>query len=202
MAKPCSICTSPNCAAIDSLLDSGESQLSVSQRFSVSKFALSRHARRLCQQPTDSIDSDEKIWLERLERAHQQAVTDGDVRGMQQTTSAALREIRARKTAKAKAAEVAPESDDGKISISSLDDVMEMFNRVPDNSVDAAKLKEALRRARALNHSDGVQIFLRMLECREFAQDLTAWVASWQPARKGDSDASTKHPMDIQTQVN
>ena len=136
MAKPCSICTSPNVREIDDLLDSGESQLSVSERFSVSKFALSRHARRLCQQSTEALEPDEQIWLDRLERAHAQAVTDGDVRGMQQTATAGLRVVRQRQVEKAKARAAAVKQDadsgmdDGKISVGSLDDVCRCLTRL------------------------------------------------------------------------
>jgi hypothetical protein len=185
-ARVCSICQHPNVQQIDSLLDSGTFQKTISEQFHISKFALSRHARRLCQ--STDLEPDEKIWLDRLERAHAQAVIDQDVRGMQQTATAGLREIRARKAAKAKAAEVAPDAEDeDKISVGSLDDVMEMFNRVPSSPVDDSKLRGALAKARSLCCPDAVQILHRMLECPEFGRDLVHFAAVWQPAQKEES---------------
>ncbi|MFZ3277599.1 MAG: hypothetical protein WB249_13730 [Candidatus Sulfotelmatobacter sp.] len=203
MAKPCSICTSPNVREIDDLLDSGESQLSVSERFSVSKFALSRHARRLCQQSTEALEPDEQIWLDRLERAHAQAVTDGDVRGMQQTATAGLRVVRQRQVekAKARAAAVKQDADSGvddfKIPVSSLDDVMQMFDAAaaqPD-PINQEKSQEAYRRAKLLNLPDAMTIFHKMLEWPEFCSDLLRWVALWEPAKKGEPDESQSLPQ-------
>jgi hypothetical protein len=190
MPVKCTICASPDRAAIDSLLDSGEFKKTISQQFSVSVHALSRHSRRLCQQSTDSIDPDEQIWLERLERAHAQAVQDGDVRGMQQTTSAALREIRARKTARAKAAEAAPNAeDDGKISIGSLDELVAVLTQENPSPVDRPKIAEALRRSRELSRPDFVTIFLKAWENQQFAEDLASWAATWEPAQKGTNES-------------
>jgi hypothetical protein len=191
--RVCSICQHPNLAAIDSLLDSGEFQKDISQRFNISKFALSRHARRLCQQSTDSIDPDEQIWLERLERAHAQAVTDGDVRGQQQTTSAALREIRARKAAKAKAAKAtsdADSGDSGKIGIGDLDAMVVVLSQENPTPVDRVKIAEVLRRSRELSRPDFVTIFLKAWENARFAEDLATFAATWEPpVEKGNDDA-------------
>jgi hypothetical protein len=167
----------------------------VSERFSVSRFALSRHGRGLCK-PADGLEPDEKIWLERLERAHAQAVIDQDVRGMQQTTAAALREIRARKAAKVKAAESAPdkaEDAEYKIPVSSLDDVVSMLTATPPDPISESKLKQALRLARALNRPDFVAIVNRAHENHEFAADLATWASCWEPAKKG-----TDEPKPIQ----
>ena len=133
MGKGCSICAHPNVQEIDSLLDSGQFKKDVALQFGVSVHALSRHGRGLCR--TDALDQEEALWVRRLEESYQRAVSDEDQRGMQAAAKAGLSHIRSRKAERKAAAKAASDADsgmdDGKISTSSFDDVMQMFNSAP-----------------------------------------------------------------------
>jgi hypothetical protein len=143
--------------------------------------------------PGDELDEEESLWARRLEESYQRALSDEDQRGMQAAAKAGLSHIRSRKAEKAKAAKTASDAasgvDDGKISIDSFDGLLAMFNQIPATPVDAAKLREALQRARAINRPDMVQIFFRALENSAFAADLARYCALWEPAQKGTDDA-------------
>jgi hypothetical protein len=191
MAKRCSICAHPHVREIDSLLDGGSTQPAVAQQFGVSISALSRHGRGLCR-ASDPPDADEKIWLTRLERAHERAVADGDVRGMQQIAATGLRVARQRKieSEKLKAARAASDADSGdnRVSIGSLDEMVALLTQVEPSPVDRPKIKQALDHARALNRLDAESIFNRMWENPRFAQDLTDYATSWKPEEPKDNE--------------
>ncbi len=184
MPNKCSICSHPNCAEIDSLLDGHAFKKDIAKQFpGVSVHALSRHGRGLCR--ADSLDVEETKWAARLEKTFQQAVTDADVRGQQQVASTALRHVRERKAAKAKAAKAASDADsEGKISIGDLDSMVALLTQTEPDPVDAPKIKAALNRARALNRPDMESIFLRAWENPAFASDLCTYAATWQPKPK------------------
>jgi|SRR5580658_5129510 hypothetical protein len=185
MGKPCSICSHPNVQEIDSLLDSGTFQKTISEQFNISKFALSRHGRELCR--ADSLDLEESTWAARLEKTYQQAVVDQDVRGQQQVATTALRHVRARKAEKAKAtAAKQDESQDNRISIGDLDGLVALLTEIPPDPVDQAKLRIALDKARALNRPDMVAIFYQAHENPRFAAALSDFAATWSEEKGTD----------------
>lgn len=193
MATKCSICRDvANMAAIDSLLDSGVSQKEVSKQFGISKFSLSRHVNHHRNQvePASETHNDIQLWLSRCDDQYQAACFDNDSRAAIQSLAQGLRACEAKAKAAERRAEAKLEAggDDSRISIGSLDQVMELFDQVPATPTDAAKLEEALRRARALNRVDAMQMFFRMIEDSAFAEDLVTFATSWTPAKKGESD--------------
>jgi hypothetical protein len=184
MAKGCSICAHANCAEIDSLLDSGTQQKQVALQFGVSAHALSRHVRHGKNVAPDSLDGDEQLWLDRLDKAHKQAVRDGDIRGQQQIAATGLRvarqrKVEAEKAKAAKAATVAESSD--RVSIGSLDEMVAILTAENPSPVDRPKIKQALDRARALRRLDAESIFNKMWEDKSFAEALTDYATNWKP---------------------
>jgi hypothetical protein len=174
-ASRCTICSSPNLAAIDSLLDGGQFKKDIAAQFSVSVHALSRHGRGLCR--ADALDTEEEKWAARLEKTYQQAVTDGDVRGQQQTATVALRHVRQRKLERTKAAEAAPDSeDDGKFDISQFDSFLEAISR--DDS-DGARLRLALEKAHAMRQPDFIEILSMCYERPGFGDALREFARQW-----------------------
>jgi hypothetical protein len=185
MAKGCTICAHANCAEIDSLLDSGTQQKQVALQFGVSAHALSRHVRHGNNVAPDSLDGDEQLWLARLEKAHKQAVRDGDIRGQQQIAATGLRVARQRKVeaekAKAAKAAIVAESDDNKVSIGDLDSLVEVFSdpsTVPD-PVDRAKVEFVMRKAHGLMRMDAEQLFQRMWSSPRFCNALIDFASQW-----------------------
>ena len=169
--------------------NSGESIKAISEMFKVSRYSLSRHLNHH-RNPAVSVGSaggDISTWLSRANDEYLLARADADSRGAIQALIAGLRACEAKAKQAERQAEAAEEeeSDDGRVSIGSLDDVMEMFNRVPDDPVDREKLTLALAKARELNRVDGMTIFYRMLENGEFASDLVTFATNWNPMEKG-----------------
>ncbi|MFZ0866818.1 MAG: hypothetical protein WAU76_19310 [Candidatus Sulfotelmatobacter sp.] len=151
--------------------------------------------------PGDELDEEESLWARRLEESYQRAVHDEDQRGMQAAAKAGLSHIRQRKAEKAKVAAAKQDADsgmdDGKISVGSLDDVIQMFDAAaaqPD-PINQAKLQEAYRRAKLLNLPDMMTIFYKAIEDSVFAQDLVRWVALWEPAQKGEAANESAEPI-------
>lgn len=97
MAKPCSICNSPDGAAIDELLDAGMTQKAVADQFGLSKGSISRHARHAKQQ-VEGNDSETEIskWLSRADDQYLLAVANADQRGAVQSLVAGLRAVEAK----------------------------------------------------------------------------------------------------------
>lgn len=193
MATKCSICRDvANMAAIDSLMDSGVSQKEVSKQFGISKFSLSRHVNHHRNQvePASETHNDIQLWLSRCDDQYQAACFDNDSRAAIQSLAQGLRACEAKAKAAERRAEAKLEAgeDDSRISIGSLDQVMELFDQVPATPTDAAKLEEALRRCRALNGVDGVQIFYRMMEDNRFCSDLVSYATNWTPKEKGSNE--------------
>jgi hypothetical protein len=193
MAKGCTICTHANCTEIDSLLDSGNQQKQVALQFGVSAHALSRHVRHGKNVAPDSLDVDEQLWLDRLDKAHRQAVRDGDIRGQQQIAATGLRVARQRKVEaeKAKAAKAATvaESDANKVSIGDLDSLVEVFSdpsTVPD-PVDRSKVEFVLRKARGLLRPDAEAVFQKMWSDKDFCEALIDYARDWQPKPKEEA---------------
>ena len=200
MAK-CSICNHERVREIDSLLDSHESQKNISLQFpGVSVHALSRHGRRLCKPASsDPLDADEKLWLDRLDKAHKQAVADGDIRGQQQIAATGLRVARQRRTeaAKAKAAKAASDADsEGKISIGDLDSLVQIFSdpSVVADPTDRAKVEYVMRKAHGLMRMDAEQVFQKMWENQRFCNDLIAYASQWKEEPSELVQAQTSAP--------
>jgi hypothetical protein len=199
MPVKCSICSHPRIQEIDSLLDSGTFKKDISAQFQVSVHALSRHGRGLCR--ADGLDEEEEKWAARLEKTYQQASFDGDSRAAHQVAASALRHVRQRKAERTKVAaskQVAGE-DDGKIYISSLDEMVGVLTQEHPSPVDCPKIAEALRRSRELSRPDFVTIFLKAYECREFAEALATFSSLWEPVpkptQKGDADATVSQKV-------
>jgi hypothetical protein len=192
---PCSVCARvTEVAAIDSLLDNGSSLSDVAKQFpGTSRFALARHLKHRkadAESPISETMAQCRLWMSRADDQYASAVADDDTRSAISAIASGLRAVETALRTAEKEKEVAEEAeaDDAPISIGSLDDVMEMFNRVPDNAVDAGKLAEALRRAKALNQVDAMQMFYKMIECPEFASDIVVYATSWEPKEKGKAD--------------
>jgi hypothetical protein len=194
MPNKCSICSHPNCAEIDSLLDGHAFKKDIAKQFpGVSVHALSRHGRGLCR--ADSLDVEETKWAARLEKTFQQAVTDADVRGQQQVASTALRHVRERKAAKAKAAKAkAEEESDGRISIGDLDSLVEVITNpalLPD-PVDRQKLARVVERAHGLMRPDAEAVFLKMWENQQFCNDLIDYARDWKQKEESNEPVLEK----------
>jgi hypothetical protein len=173
----CGICNHVERAAIDAALQSGSQLKDLAVTFNVSKYALSRHkAKHLevpavqeVQQDGASDDSREvEKWLGRAEQIFQTSVVDGNVKGMVDSLSAALRALETRAKTREREAEAAVEQSDGipPISVEQLDDLVAKFNEnvTPDRRLIEQVLSEI--RVQLIYHGSVEQLGLleRFLE--------------------------------------
>jgi hypothetical protein len=150
----CQVCASPERAAIDVGLQTGSQLKDLAVTFNVSKYALSRHkAKHLeasaveVQQDGAGDDSREvEKWLGRAEQIFQTSVVDGNVKGMVDSLSAALRALETRAKTREREAEAAAEQGEGipPITVAQLDDLLEKFDETmtPDRRVIEKVLSE------------------------------------------------------------
>jgi hypothetical protein len=143
----CGICNHAERAAIDVGLQTGSQLKDLAVTFNVSKYALSRHkAKHLeasaveVQQDGAGGDSREvEKWLGRAEQIFQTSVVDGNVKGMVDSLSAALRALETRAKTREREAEAAAEQGEGipPITVAQLDDLLEKFDETmtPDRRV-------------------------------------------------------------------
>ncbi|MFZ3277663.1 MAG: hypothetical protein WA182_12240 [Candidatus Sulfotelmatobacter sp.] len=198
MPSKCQVCVSPFLSQISDLLDQNTLTLKqISEQFNISVHSLSRHCARHRNEAPESpaeTANDISLWIQRCDDQYRAAVFDSDSRSAIQALGQGLRAVEARQKQLEREREVTDEEgeSDGRISVSSLDQMMELFDQVPVTRTDAAKLEEALRRARALNRVDGMQIFHRMIENNEFAEDLVTYATSWTPTKKGITNESVQ----------
>ena len=191
---PCSVCARADVVQqIDSLLNCGESMTAVSKQFGISRFSLARHLRHRAAEtepPVSAAQLEISKWLSRAEDEYAKAAQDNDTKSAIAAIASGLRAVETQlRTEEREAASDADSGvDDGRVSISSFDDALALFDAVPSTPVDKAKLQEMLKRARLLNAPDATTIFHKMLECPEFASDLVRWSALWEPAKKGEPD--------------
>jgi hypothetical protein len=193
---PCSICgRTTDVAAIDSLLDAGETLTVVSKQFNTSRFALARHLKHRkseAEAPISATQAEISKWLARADLEYEKASQDDDIRSANASIASALRCIETQLRTAEKEKEVTEEAgeDDVKISISNLDDVCAMFDQAQasDDPVDQAQIKITLDKARLLCKPDMVAVFYRAYENLRFAEDLLTWAATWEPEKKGNSD--------------
>jgi len=110
MPVKCSICSNPNRAAIDDLLDAGTNQKDVAVQFGVSKFALSRHARHTPEVEAAGGDSPAEIekWLGRADDQYLLAVANADQRGAINALVAGLRAVEAQAKSEEREEEATP----------------------------------------------------------------------------------------------
>lgn len=130
MSKACSICSHISVQAIDDLADSGETLISISERFHVSKFALSRHCKHRKPEPvveTAEGGSREEIqkWLQRSDDQYLLACANADQRGAIQALIAGLRAVEAQAKSEERE-ESTPEPRDGEvITIEMIDEILQ-----------------------------------------------------------------------------
>jgi hypothetical protein len=135
----CGICNHAERAAIDAALQSGEQLKSVATTFNVSKYALSRHKAKHLEVPAvqevqqDGAGDDSREvekWLGRAEQIFQTSVVDGNVKGMVDSLSAALRALETRAKTREREAEQAAEQGEGipPITVAQLDDLVSKFD--------------------------------------------------------------------------
>jgi hypothetical protein len=95
--KPCTICASPDRAAIDGQLLAGVKQKAVAEQFpALSRFALSRHWRRcLAAQPVVTAEVNDNsqlaLWVQRASDLYVASGAALDLRGQSAAISAAFR---------------------------------------------------------------------------------------------------------------
>ena len=195
----CSICRgTANLAVIDSLIDSSSMTLKeISEQFHISVYSLSRHSRHRNNpaledgSASSDLQSKSDLLWERSNEIWALAAADADLRSQISSIQTGLRSLELQAKQAERNREIAEEAGeaDGKVSINSLDDVLSFLSPPTEpDPVDAKKLEEALRRCRALNGVDGVQIFYRMMEDNRFCSDLVSYATNWTPKEKGSNE--------------
>jgi hypothetical protein len=128
----CSICTHPNLAEIDSLLDAGTNQKDAAAQFGVSRFALSRHVRHSAPAPmpepgtSEPLETQAARWMERADAIYQASTANGDVRGQVQALTGAFRGLELQHRAELKVAESTPPAGDGTpVTIEEIDRIVQ-----------------------------------------------------------------------------
>jgi hypothetical protein len=128
MPARCTICSHANVQEMDDLAHGGESLISISERFHVSRFALSRHCKHRKPEPVAENtggDSQEEIqvWLDRANDQYLLAVADADQRGAVTALVAGLRAVETKMRSVQQQEETTPEVDP-QLSIEAIDRIM------------------------------------------------------------------------------
>lgn len=130
MAKrACSICCHSDCAAIDVQLASGVFQSDIAEKFRVSRFAVSRHARHsvstVSENETDSLEAQARKWRMRADTLWTRSEIDQDSRAAAQALAAGLRSCELQARHEQRETEATSEADAGAISIQQIDRLFE-----------------------------------------------------------------------------
>jgi hypothetical protein len=93
MSRPCSACTSPRRAEIDSALAAGATCKAVAATVGLNAGMISRHKRK-CLQSTSLTDAEQlKLWASRAEEAYLMSGANADVKSMCAALAAGLRSV-------------------------------------------------------------------------------------------------------------
>jgi hypothetical protein len=124
--KKCSVCPHAQIAEINARLESGCKQLEVAAGFSLSRFALSRHANK-CLRPASTGDNTAALadkWLRRADEIWATATINGDVRGQAAALASAVRHLQATQKREEKQAEQEAQKPSGQLEVDRLDAVV------------------------------------------------------------------------------
>jgi Zn-dependent M32 family carboxypeptidase len=148
---------------MEDLLDSGESLISISERFGVSKFALSRHLRHnKPAPPPDSLESRVVTARLRADELWHQAKSNADSRGMAQALSASVRQLELEISQAKEQAESAPAAaSDSEFTLDEIDRFVAKFDKMHEE-LEVQKCAEAAQNCRRLDQPNAMACFFAM----------------------------------------
>ena len=143
--RSCSVCLDPGIATINSLIESGVTQRTISEQFPFSVSQISRHSRHLAPATADLTDApasrDHALWLRRAEETFLRASADGDTKSAGQAISVAVRALTAMHKKQSEEAEARKAVTDDPFSVQSIDQSLRDFMKQRDAANDYPSAK-------------------------------------------------------------
>lgn len=144
MFRSCQICEHPERDKLDAALRAGQQKQTIAATYAVSRDALSRHANRHLDAPSDTLSLEAEKWRRRADELWHCATASEDVRGQAQACANGLRSLQivAKRAAEQeeKAAEAAPAEASAVLTLDTIDRLIaEADQRTDALAINSAK---------------------------------------------------------------